>query len=170
MFLMNEYRKGENCYISQSSVIPSKFSCSWGCAVAYWYNRHEYPYSEWQFGGTAGCNIDIDKGGNAREVNAMNAVLVQHSVFGDQMEAAWRIVEGCMAGNSSFRTGIEGVAVGIKAGYGVNGTNSTNGTSESSNDTSSTPVQSEPEDGGAVGVRVGWAAIMASVSSVVYLL
>jgi hypothetical protein len=137
--------------------------------VAYWYNRHEYPYSEWQFGDTAGRNIEIDKGGNAREVNAMNGVLVQHSVFGDQMEGAWRIVGGCMAGNSSFRTGIEGVAVGVQVGSGVNSTNSTNGTSESSTDTS-TPVQSEPEGGGAVGVRVGWAAIMASVSSLVYLL
>lgn len=138
--------------------------------MAYWYNRHEYPYSEWQFGDTTGRNIDIDKGGNAREVNAMNGVLVQHSVFGDQVEAAWRIVEGCMAGNSSFRTGIEGVAVavGVKVGSEVNSTNRLNGTSEPLNDTS-TPVQSEPEDGGAVGVRAGWAAIMA-LSRLVYLL
>lgn len=141
--------------------------------MAYWYNRHEYPYSEWQFGDTSGRNVEVYKAGNAREVNAMNGVLVQHSVFGAQMEGAWRIVEGCMAENSSFRTGIEGVAVGVQVGSGVNSsdsTNRTNGTSESSTDTSSTPVQSEPEGGGAVGVRVGWAAIMASVSSLVYLL
>lgn len=93
----------------------------------------------------------------------MNAVLVQHSVFGDQMEGAWRVVEGCMARNSSFKTGIEGVAVGVKVGSGMNSTNG-------SNDASSSPVKSGPVDGGAVGVRVGWTIIMATVSSLLYLL
>lgn len=93
----------------------------------------------------------------------MNAVLVQHSVFGDQMEGAWRAVEGCMARNPSFKTGIEGVAVGVKVRSGTNSTNE-------SNDTSSSPVKSEPVDGGAVGIRAGLAVIMATVSSLVYLL
>lgn len=148
--------------------------------MAYWYNRHEYPYSEWQFGDTSGRDIEIDKDGNAREVNAMNGVLVQHSVFAEQMERAWEIVKGCMAGNgsgsgsgnSSFKTGIEGVAVGVKVGSGGDSMNGSNGSSELSNDTSSTPGQSETEseEGGAVGIRVGSAMIMASVSSLVYLL
>ncbi|KAL4782253.1 hypothetical protein BJX76DRAFT_297617 [Aspergillus varians] len=170
-----EDETGENCYISQSSIIPSKFSCSWACAVAYWYNQHEYPYSEWQFGSTEGRGVEIeyDADGNERPVNRLSDVLVQHAVFSSQMDGAWRIAEGCVNGSVSFKTGIEGVELGVGDETAVKvGTNESSGSGSggSSNGTTSS-TSSDSEGSGAVRIRAagGW-LVMVFMSGLVFLM
>ncbi|KAL4954682.1 hypothetical protein BDW69DRAFT_193877 [Aspergillus filifer] len=139
-----EDETGENCYITQSSFIPyDLFACEWTCAVAYWYNQHEYPYSEWQFGSRyyGGMDYEYNEDGSTSPINLSGNVLVQHSSFEDEMEEAWTTVQECQANSTAphFQTGIKGVGVGFDAAAAVKDAetsgNSTSVGSMSSNST-----------------------------------
>ncbi|KAL4974015.1 hypothetical protein BDW66DRAFT_153300 [Aspergillus desertorum] len=84
-----EDENGRNCYITQSSVIPTTFDCSWSCAIAYRYDQHKYPYSDWSFGNERFAKVYYgkDRGRNTMINNARD-VLVQHAVLSKQMEKA----------------------------------------------------------------------------------
>ncbi|KAL4930961.1 uncharacterized protein BDV17DRAFT_29263 [Aspergillus undulatus] len=175
-----EDETGENCYINESSSIPTEFKCSWTCAVAYRYNQHEYPYSEWQFGSTSGRGVryEVDKDGNLESpINISGDVLVQHAVFEEGMEEGWEIASNCRRNASvQFQTGIKGVDAGSEtADVKANGSNSTseekaNAGEVPSNGTASSD-SADPESAAVrVGVAGGWASVMILVSSLVYMI
>ncbi|KAL4795857.1 hypothetical protein BDV19DRAFT_388879 [Aspergillus venezuelensis] len=185
---------GENCYITQSSFIPyDLFTCEWTCAVAYWYNHHEYPYSEWQFGSRyyGGMGYEDNEDGSISRINLSGNVLVQHSSsFEDELEVAWSKVQECQANSTAphFQTGIKGVDIGSGAAAAVKvaeasgnstsvGSTSGNSTSEkasaggSSSNGTAASTEDVPEDA-AVGVRVsgGWTVTLILVASLVYVI
>ncbi|KAL4965511.1 uncharacterized protein BDV14DRAFT_55914 [Aspergillus stella-maris] len=174
---------GENCYITQSSFIPyDLFTCDWTCAVAYWYNQHEYPYSEWQFGSRyyGGMDYEYNEDGSTSPINLSGNVLVQHSTFEDEMEEAWSTVQECQANSTAphFQTGIKGVDVGSDTAAAVeeaetsgNSTSEKASTGGSSSNGTTASTEDVPEDA-AVGVRVaaGWATTVILVSSLVYVI
>ncbi|KAL4998661.1 hypothetical protein BDV10DRAFT_69540 [Aspergillus recurvatus] len=174
-----EDENGENCYITQSSVIPTTFDCSWSCAIAYRYNQHEYPYSEWSFGDERFAEVYYGKDGKNTVINDSRNVLVQHPVLSKQMEKAWKTAKGCLSGNTTFKTGIEGVEIGsdthaaVKASTAENTGNSTGGSESASasegsstGNASSSPV---PEDGAASLKVAGLITVFGFVSSAVHL-
>ncbi|KAL4939714.1 hypothetical protein BDV06DRAFT_32735 [Aspergillus oleicola] len=178
-----EDETGENCYITQSSVIPNDYrSCSWTCATAYWYNQHEYPYSEWQFGSRyyGGMDYEFHEDGSTTPINVSGDVLIQHAVLEKYMEEGWDNAQKCQANSTAphFQTGIKGVDVGSDEVAAVKeAETSSNSTSEKASASGSSPngtaasTEDVPEDA-AVGVRVAssWAATLILVSSLVYVL
>ncbi|KAL4747838.1 hypothetical protein BDW72DRAFT_196332 [Aspergillus terricola var. indicus] len=173
-----EDENGKNCYIDQSSVIPTIFDCSWSCALAYRYNQHEYPYSEWSFGDGRFAEIHYRKYGGAVINNSSN-VLVQHSALNKQMEKAWETVNECLSSSGTFKTGIEGVEVelntdtAVKASTSVT-TGDNNGESESANVSGGSfngavSASPDPKDAAANLVAVGLVTVFGFVSGVALL-
>ncbi|RDW63177.1 uncharacterized protein DSM5745_10288 [Aspergillus mulundensis] len=174
-----EDENGENCYITQSSVIPITFDCSWSCAIAYRYNQHEYPYSEWAFGNEYAADVYYGKNGRSTVTDKYRNILTQHAVLQGQMDTAWNTASECLAGNGTFKTGIKGVEIGADADAAVkaastaessadNTSESSDASGASSNGTSSTSTG--PEDGAAANVRVvGWVTLLDFVLSLAFL-
>ncbi|KAB8072722.1 hypothetical protein BDV29DRAFT_148414 [Aspergillus leporis] len=125
---------GENCYLTQSSVLPADFSCDWNCALAYYWNLHFYPYSAWSVGNDYYVAWDEDenqiKYGNNMLLNDGTTLTVDH--------LGWKTILGCGFGNSTeppFDIGFSG-DMGDSEVLSVS--KSSNSTSMSGNSTTST--------------------------------
>ncbi|KAL4816854.1 hypothetical protein BDW67DRAFT_38996 [Aspergillus spinulosporus] len=174
-----EDENGKNCYINQSSIIPTTFDCSWSCALAYRYNQHKYPYSEWSFRDEKSAEIHYSKDWGGTVIHNSRNVLVQHAVLNQQMEEAWKTVNGCLSSNGTFKSGIEGVEVGlntdtaVKASTAVSTGNSKGGSESASITVSSSngavSASPDPENGAASLKAVKLGTVFGFVSSVTLL-
>ncbi|KAF7595479.1 hypothetical protein BBP40_005815 [Aspergillus hancockii] len=125
---------GENCYITQSSVLPPDFSCDWTCAVALYWNRHFYPYSEWSLGNPNIMTRDMD--GNVLKYG--NDMLVNDGSGFSMGGGGWETIKECGFGNSTkapFDIGISGLK---SDGNILTSSKSANSTSTSGSTTTST--------------------------------
>lgn len=98
---------GSNCYLTQSGVLPSDFSCTWNCALAYYWNRHFYPYSYWSLGDSRIFELDDDE--NETKIGNNMLLTTGHS---DIMDTdGWKTIQNCGFGNSTkppFDIGLSG--------------------------------------------------------------
>ncbi|KAG2417700.1 hypothetical protein HFD88_008919 [Aspergillus terreus] len=104
---------GQFCYIQQSSVLPADFDCDWVCALAYYWNNHQYPYSLWSVGDPSILDIDAD---THRRVKVGNDMLFMGSAGDTSVDDGWKNIQKCGYGNSTtapFDIGIKGVGTGI---------------------------------------------------------
>ncbi|KAL2830102.1 hypothetical protein BJY01DRAFT_121116 [Aspergillus pseudoustus] len=193
-----EDEDGENCYITESSVLASDFHCSWTCAAAYYWNQHLYPYSDWEFGTVDGdVEIEIDEDGDLWEYNKWNHILVEHPDRYNMSGEGWQTIVDCGfdKGDVPFGTGIEGVTAKDelkvfdrnrtrsagneedeeKEEIGSVSASASEGESESESAnvtvSNGTSTSSDPEDGGAArfGVAGGCITVAVLVFSFVYL-
>ncbi|KAL4740888.1 hypothetical protein BDV11DRAFT_168639 [Aspergillus similis] len=173
------FKNGKSCCINQSSVIPTTFDCAWSCALAYRYNQHEYPYSDWSFRDERSAEVHYGEDARSTVISNSRNVLVQHAVLNKQMEKAWNTVNRCLSSNETFKTGIDGVGVGldtdkaVTASTSVSTGNSTGGSeSESVSEGSSNGAGSaspDPENGAAHLKAVGLGTVFGFVSSIALL-
>ncbi|KAL4868044.1 hypothetical protein BDV12DRAFT_197608 [Aspergillus spectabilis] len=170
-----EDEDGENCYITQDTSFPTEPSCTWTCAIAWWWNQHEYPYSEWEFKTPEERGYDDLEDGTWQPLTNHTDVLVQHAVLASLMDQAWQTVQNCGFGNGSvpFNMGIEGVeAVAVSSGVTSSKSGSTDGSesvsvSESGGSFNGTASSSDPGDDDAerLGFARGWIVLMVLVLS-----
>ncbi|KAE8351830.1 hypothetical protein BDV28DRAFT_149622 [Aspergillus coremiiformis] len=89
-------------------VLPPDFSCSWTCALAYYWNRHFYPYSDWSLGDPRISQFDQD--GNETKAGNNMVLTTRH---GDIMNTGgWRTIQKCGYGNPAqppFDVGLAGL-------------------------------------------------------------
>ncbi|KAE8379030.1 hypothetical protein BDV26DRAFT_280664 [Aspergillus bertholletiae] len=98
---------GQNCYITQSGVLPPDFECNWTCALAFYWNKHFYPYSDWTMGDSGYQRYDSD----GFEVKVSNILLnpgQKKDIMGDE---SWETLRECGYRDPNappFDTGLSG--------------------------------------------------------------
>ncbi|KAL4889646.1 hypothetical protein BDV59DRAFT_186292 [Aspergillus ambiguus] len=89
---------GNFCYIQESSYLPTDFDCDWVCALAYYWNRHEYPYSSWRVGDPSVLEINSE---THHRVKVGNDMLFMDSVEDMSIDEGWKNIQKCGYGNST---------------------------------------------------------------------